>query len=91
MRVNDAVEHAAQTNRAVAGDDAIAAAVTDAFAASQSDDLRGLQVDALNAMVTLRGDVASADLRARAIALAQQVNGVHGVFSLISVVPAKAL
>ncbi len=89
MRVNGAVEHAAQTNRALADDDAIAAAVADAFAASQSDDLRALQIDTRHAMVTLRGTVASADLRERAIALAQQVKGVHGVFSLLSVAPAQ--
>ena len=91
MRVNGAVQHAAQTNRALAGDDAISAALSDAYAASQSDDLRGLQVDTHNAMVTLSGTVASVHLRDRAIALAQQVSGVHGVFCLVSVEPAKGL
>ena len=89
LRVNGAVQHAAQTNRALADDDAISAAITDAYAASQSDDLRGLQVDTRNAMVTLSGTVASVHLRERAVTLAQQVSGVHGVFCLVSVVPAK--
>ena len=88
VRVNGAVQHAAQTNRALAGDDAISAAISDAYAASQSDDLRGLQVDTRNAMVTLSGTVPSADLRDRAIALALKAPGVHGVFCLVSVVPA---
>lgn len=89
-RVNGAVTHAARANRALAGDDAISAAVNDAFAASQSDDLRALRVDTSNAMVTLSGTLPSAALRGRAIALAQQVNGVHGVFCLVEVVQPAA-
>ncbi|MEG1202644.1 MAG: BON domain-containing protein [Comamonas sp.] len=88
-RVNGVVEHAAQTKRVLAGDDAISAAVADAFAASQSVDLRDLQVDTHLAMVTLSGSVASVDLRERAIALAEKVDGVHGVFCIVDVVPVK--
>ena len=86
-RVNAAVEHSAAKQRVLAGDDAITAAVSDALVATQSDDLRLLQVDTSHAMVTLSGTVTSTDLRQRAVAIAQSANGVHGVFSLIRVVP----
>ena len=86
-RVNAAVEHSAAKQRVLAGDDAITAAVSDALVATQSDDLRLLQVDTSHAMVTLSGTVTSTDLRQRAVAIAQSTSGVHGVFSLIRVVP----
>ena len=87
QRVNAAVEQSATKQRVLAGDDAITAAVSDALVATQSDDLRMLQVDTSHAMVTLSGTVTSTDLRQRAVAIAQSANGVHGVFSLIRVVP----
>ncbi|MNW12700.1 periplasmic protein [compost metagenome] len=69
----------------LAEDDAISAAVSDALAATQNDDLRMLQVETGNAMVTLQGTLASSDLRDRAIAITEGVSGVHGVFSLIQI------
>ena len=87
QRVNAAVVQSATKQRVLAGDDAITAAVSDALVATQSDDLRMLQVDTSHAMVTLSGTVTSTDLRQRAVAIAQSTSGVHGVFSLIRVVP----
>lgn len=84
-RVNATVEQTASHQRALAEDDAISAAVGDALAATENDDLRMLQVETRNAMVTLRGTLPSSDLRARAIAITQAVSGVHGVFSLIRI------
>lgn len=84
-RVNATVEQTATRQRALAEDDAISAAVSDALAASQNDDLRMLQVETGNAMVTLQGTLASSDLRDRAIAITEGVSGVHGVFSLIQI------
>jgi osmotically-inducible protein OsmY len=85
QRASQAVARAAQANRQRAGDDAISAQVVDALVASQSDDLVALQVETSHAMVTLRGTVSSRPLRDRAVAIANNAPGVHGVFSLIQV------
>ncbi|MEN5181854.1 BON domain-containing protein [Comamonas odontotermitis] len=84
-RVNATVEQTASRQRVLAEDDAISAAVSDALAATQNDDLRMLQVQTGNAMVTLEGTLPSPDLRDRAIAITEGVSGVHGVFSLIQI------
>lgn len=84
-RVNATVEQTASRQRVLAEDDAISAAVSDALAATQNDDLRMLQVETGNAMVTLEGTLPSPDLRDRAIAITEGVSGVHGVFSLIQI------
>ena len=86
-RVNASVQQSASEQRVLAGDDAISAAVSDALQAAQSDELRALDIDTHHAMVTLRGTLPSPALRERAVAIVQAVPGVHGVFSVIDVVP----
>lgn len=84
-RVNASVQQSAQQQRALADDDAIAAAVSDALQAAQSDELNALDVETSHAMVTLRGTLSSPELRDRALAMVRAVPGVHGVFGLIEV------